>query len=189
MNLFHESTNTPVASGSAVRLGTSRGCCIATGRHLAGLVRCARRGARTWPGGVGRECAWKTAQADALTIEASWQIISRHSDLRHRACDQPGRKLVLCFQAVTHVSQSCCGRCRSVELVFYDVLLSYIVVRCAFRVGSCRWRFDGLGALVRRRVLRKLSPHLRRSCLDRRSFVSSSSVVLWSRTFGRLCFS
>ena len=117
------STNTPVASGSAARFGTSRGCCIATGRHLAVLVRCARRGARTWPGGVGRECAWKTAQADAHDRGLVADCLAM---------------IVLCFQAVTHVSQSGCGRCRSVELVFYDVLLSYIVVRCAFRVGSCR---------------------------------------------------
>ena len=35
-----------------------------------------------------------------------------------------------------HILQSACGCCQFVELVFYDVLRSYVCVRCMLRMGS-----------------------------------------------------
>ena len=90
------------------------------------------------------------------SLTDAWNSLHRHLQSSVNVVQSPIR---------THVSQSGCGRCRSVELVFYDVLLSYVFVRCIFRVGFCRLRFGGLSALVRRRVLSKLSLHLRRFCL------------------------
>ena len=113
-------------------------------------------------------CRLRCAQAcDVASVDVADQVRTRICRWLYR----PRRMCAMFFQAVTHVSQSGCGCCWFVELVYNDVLLSYVFVRCTLRVGSCRLRFGGLSALVRRRVLRKLSMNSRRFCVDRMFFM------------------